>query len=119
MRFIPSKNMADLTTILVIYLGTVVMYFSHNSPALLYSTILLLSLSVWLVGLFFLHKEIQKINMEPLKIMWDQLKNNDQLLSDISSHFVRLEKLIQERVSIHLHGGPTPEPVSPEASGEE
>ncbi len=95
MRFIPSKNIANLVTILTIYFSGAVLYFTSGSPALLYGIIFSLSLIIWLIGLFILHRTSRKIDMEPLKNIWEQLKNNDELLMHINQHIERVEKMIK------------------------
>jgi hypothetical protein len=103
MRFIPSKNIANLVTILTIYLGAAVIYFTFNSPALLYGTIFSLSLSIWLGGWYALHRTGRKIDVEPLKEAWGQLKNNEELLTHINQHFERIEKMVQSRTSLFMN----------------
>ena len=97
MRFIPSKDIANLVTIVTIYLGAVVVYFTSKSPASLYITILSFSLIVWLACLFVLHSYCQKIDIKPLKKAWEHLINNVELHDQINRHFERIEKLIQMR----------------------
>lgn len=99
MRFIPSKDIANLVTIVTIYIGAVIVYFTIQSPARLYITILSLSLIVWLVCMCVLHIYCQKINVIPIKKAWEQLISNDELLAHINSYFERIEKLIHVRTS--------------------
>jgi hypothetical protein len=103
MRFIPSRDIANLVTILTIYLSAVVIYFTSNSPALLYGAIFSLSLIIWLVGLYVLHRVSRKIDVEPLKVIWEQLKNNEELLMHINQHFERVEKMVHSRTSLFKH----------------
>ncbi len=103
MRFIPSKDIANLITILTIYLSGVVIYFTSNSPALLYGAIFSLSLIIWLVGLYILRRTSRKIEVEPLKDVWDQLKNNEELLMHINQHFERVEKMVYSGTSMLKH----------------
>ncbi len=103
MRFIPSKDIANLITILTIYLSGVVIYFTSNSPALLYGAIFSLSLIIWLVGLYILRRTSRKIEVEPLKDVWDQLKNNEELLMHINQHFERVEKMVYSGTSLLKH----------------
>jgi hypothetical protein len=100
MRFIPSKNIANLVTILTIYIGAAVIYFTFNSPALLYGTIFALSLIIWLGGWFALHRTCRKIHVEPLKNAWKQLKNDEELLARINEHFEKIEKMVLSRASL-------------------
>lgn len=97
MRFIPSKDIANLTTVITIYLGAVFVYFTGQSPASLYLFILSLSLVVWLVCLLVLQSYCKKIDVKPLKKAWEHLINNVELHDQINRHFERIEKLIQMR----------------------
>ena len=110
MRFIPSKNIANLVTILTIYLGATIIYFTINSPALLYGTIFALSLIIWLGGWFALHRTSRKIDVEPLKNAWEQLKNNEELLANINEHFERIEKMVLSRASLLMNEEEAAEP---------
>jgi hypothetical protein len=110
MRFIPSKDIANLVTIITIYLGAVVTYFAFDSPAFLYGTIFSLSLVIWLVGLFALNRASRKIDVKPLKMAWDQLKHNEELLRYINQHVERIEQLIQSRTSSRKDKNGTAEP---------
>jgi hypothetical protein len=103
MRFIPSKNIANLVTILTIYIGAAVIYFTFNSPALLYGTIFALSLIIWLGGWFALHRTCRKIDVEPLRNAWEQLKSEEELLARINEHFVRIEKMVLSRTSLLMN----------------
>ena len=94
MRFIPSKDIANLVTVATIYLSGVVIYFTYSSPALLYAIIFSLSLLIWLVGLYILRRTSRNIEVEPLKEVWDQLKNNEELLMHLNNHFERVEKMV-------------------------
>ena len=97
MRFIPSKDIANLTTVITIYLGAVFVYFTGQSPASLYLVILSLSFLVWLVCLLVLQSYCKKIDVKPLKKAWEHLINNVELHDQINRHFERIEKLIQMR----------------------
>ncbi len=103
MRFIPSKDIANMVTIITIYLGAVIVYFTVQSPARLYITILSLSLIIWLVCLFVLHRYCQKIDVKPIKKAWEQLISNDELIGQINKHFETIEKLVQARTSVETH----------------
>jgi hypothetical protein len=100
MRFIPSKNIANLVTILTIYIGAAILYFTPGSPPLLYGIIFALSLIIWLGGWFTLHRTSRKIDVEPLKNAWEQLKSNEELLANINEHFERIEKMVLSRTSL-------------------
>ena len=103
MRFIPSKNIANLVTILTIYIGAAVLYFTPGSPPLLYGIIFALSLFIWLGGWFALRRTSRKIDVEPLKNAWEQLKNDEELLAQINEHFVRIEKMVLSRTSLLMN----------------
>ena len=111
MRFIPSKNIANLVTILTIYLGAAIIYFTSGSPALLYGIIFSLSLIIWLGGWYVLHRTGRKIDVEPLKNAWEQLKNNEELLANINEHFERIEKMVLSRTSLLVKEKDDAEPV--------
>jgi hypothetical protein len=100
MSFIPSKNIANLVTVLTIYLGAAILYFTSGSLPLLYGTIFVLSLIIWLGGWLALRRTSQKIDVEPLKNAWEQLKNNEELLANINEHFERIEKMVLSRTSL-------------------
>jgi hypothetical protein len=100
MRFIPSKNIANLVTILTIYIGAAILYFTPGSPPLLYGIIFALSLIIWLGGWFTLHRTSRKIDVEPLKNAWEQLKSNEELLANINEHFERIEKMVLSKTSL-------------------
>ena len=119
MRFIPSKNIANLVTILTIYLGAAAIYFTSNSPALLYGTIFSLSLIIWLGGWYALHRTCRKIDVEPLKKAWEQLKNSEELLAHINQHFERIEKMVQSRTSLLVNEKDTVESVNREEDSEQ
>ena len=110
MRFIPSKDIANLVTILTIYISAVVLYFTSSSPALLYGSIFSLSLIIWLTDLYILHRTSRKIDVEPLKNVWDQLKNNEELLMHINRHIEKVEKMIQSGTNMLQHKKDTEEP---------
>ena len=110
MRFIPSKNIANLVTILTIYTGAAVLYFTSGSPPLLYGIIFALSLIIWLGGWFALHRTSRKIDVEPLKNAWEQLKSNEELLANINDHFERIEKMVLSRTSLLVNEEDTAEP---------
>jgi 4-amino-4-deoxy-L-arabinose transferase-like glycosyltransferase len=121
-HFIPSKNIANLVTIVTIYIGAAANYFTTGSPARLYGYILLLGFFVWLVALVILHKVCKKIDVEPLKEAWVQLKTNDELIAHINALFERIEKLVRESVffgerkssSAEAAGAPEPSGTLPE-----
>jgi hypothetical protein len=95
-RFIPSKNIANLVTITTIYFGAAAGYFTAGSPARLYAYILLPGFLIWLFGLAILYRVSKKIDIEPLKEAWEQLKTNDELIAHINALFEKLETLVRE-----------------------
>ena len=100
MRFIPVRKIASLLTILTIYIGSVVSYFTFNSPAVLYGTIFSLSFIIWLIGLFVLHRSCRKFDERSLKEAWSQLKNNEELVAKINSYFERIELIVQSELHV-------------------
>ena len=94
MHFIPHEKIANLVTVIVIYLGAAIFYFTSSSPATLYLNIILISLIVWFVSLILLHRAYRKIATQPLRDLWTQFKNEDELLSLINCHFKRLEEIL-------------------------
>lgn len=103
MRFIPSKDIANLVTIVTIYLGAVFVYFTDQSPARLYLSILSLSLIIWLVSLCVLHHYCKKIDVKPLKKAWEQFINNEELRAHINRNFARIEELVRARTGEAPH----------------
>jgi len=100
MRFIPSKNIANLVTILTIYIGAAILYFTPGTPPLLYGIIFALSLIIWLGGWLALHRTSRKIDVVPLKNAWEQLKDNEELLANINQHFERIEHMVLSRTNL-------------------
>jgi hypothetical protein len=118
MRFIPSKRIADLVTVVTIYLGVVVTYFTLNSLALLYGVIFLLGLAIWSVGLWVLHRACRKIDAAPIKAAWEQLRHNDALLAQLNHHFETIETLIRARTRTRTHKHGEGVPSSAQGEGE-
>ena len=81
-------------TVITIYAGGAFGYLAGTSPAMLYSGIIGLSVLVWIIGLFVLHRSCCRIDVEPLRELWHELKNKDELLETINNHVVRIEKLL-------------------------
>jgi len=81
-------------TVITIYAGGALGYLAGTSPAMLYGGIIGLSVLVWIIGLFALHRSCRKIDVEPLRELWHELKNKDELLETINSHVERMEKLL-------------------------
>ncbi|MGB5726321.1 MAG: hypothetical protein WBM52_03825 [Thiogranum sp.] len=94
LRFIPYRDIANLVTVITIYAGGAFCYLAGTSPAILYGCIFGLSVLVWIIGLFVLHRSRRKIDVEPLRELWHELKNKDELLETINSHVERMEKLL-------------------------
>lgn len=119
MRFIPSKDIANLITILTIYLGAVFVYFTGQSPAKLYMFIFSLSLLVWLICLIVLRSYCQKINVMPLKKAWEQLINNEELRGQINRHLEIIERLIRARTNMNsVEKGTNDLPDDQQSSGQ-
>ena len=94
MHFIPHEKIANLSTVISIYISAAVFYFTSSSPAYLYVYIISISLVIWVVSLYFLHRAYRKIDTQPLRDLWRQFKNEDELLSVINRHFKRLEEIL-------------------------
>jgi hypothetical protein len=94
LRFIPYRDIANLVTVITIYAGGALCYLAGTSPAILYGGIMGLSVLFWIIGLFALHRSCRKIDVEPLRELWHELKNKDELLETINSHVERMEKLL-------------------------
>ena len=94
MRFIPHEKIANLSTVISIYISAAVFYFTSSTPAFLYASIILISLIIWLVSLYLFHRAYRKIDTQPLRDLWRQFKNEDELLSVINRHFKRLEEIL-------------------------
>jgi hypothetical protein len=93
-HFIPHEKIANLVTVIVIYLSAAIFYFTSSSPATLYINIILISLVVWFVSLILLRRAYRKIDAQPLRDLWRQIKSEDELLSSINRHFKRLEEIL-------------------------
>jgi hypothetical protein len=94
LRFVPYREIANLATVITIYAGGALCYLAGSSPATLYGCIIGLSVLVWIIGLFALHRSCRKIDVEPLRELWHELKNKDELLETIHGHVERMEKLL-------------------------
>jgi hypothetical protein len=101
-HFIPHEKIANLVTVIVIYLSAAIFYFTSSSPATLYINIILISLVVWFVCLILLRRAYRKIDTQPLRDLWRQIKSEDELLSSINRHFKRLEEIL---LSLRLNPG--------------
>lgn len=101
-HFIPHEKIANLVTVIVIYLSAAIFYFTSSSPATLYINIILISLVVWFVSLILLRRAYRKIDAQPLRDLWRQIKSEDELLSSINRHFKRLEEIL---LSLRLNPG--------------
>ena len=107
MRFIPSRDIANFVTILTIYLGGVIVYFSSTSSVVLYLSIFSLSFAVWLICLCLLHNYCNKIDVRPIKKVWEQFINNEELFGQVNSLFERIEKLVRARTDQETNGNDT------------
>lgn len=94
MRLIPHEKIANLVTVISIYIAAAVVYFTSSSPGTLYLSIILISLIIWSVSLYLLHRAYRKIDAQPLRDLWRQFKNEDELLSSLNQHFKRLEEIL-------------------------
>lgn len=94
LRFVPYRDIANLTTVIAIYAGAVICYLTQCTPAMLYGWIIGLSAVVWLVGLFALHLSCRRIDVEPLHDLWHELTDKDELLAKVNEHAARMEKLL-------------------------
>ncbi len=94
LRFVPYRDIANLTTVITIYAGAAICYLTLCTPAMLYGWIIGLSAVVWLLGLLALHQSCRKIDVQPLHELWHELKDKDALLATINEHAVRMEKVL-------------------------
>jgi hypothetical protein len=114
LRFIPYRDIANLVTVITIYTGGAFCYLAGtSSPAILYGGITGLSFLVWIIGLFALHRSCRKIDVEPLRELWRELKNKDELLETVNSHIVRIEKLLVSKVESEVDDNHSQVPPSP------
>ena len=105
LRFIPYRDIANLVTVITIYAGGALGHLAGISPAMLYGGIMGLSVLVWIIGLFALHRSCRKVDVEPLRELWQELKNKDELLETINSHAERIEKLLVSLCGQDCKGG--------------
>ena len=99
LRFVPYRDIANMVTVIAIYVGCALCYLTAASAAMLYGCILGLSLCGWIGGLFALHRSCRAIDVEPLRELWHELKNKDELLATINEHAGRMEKLLMAQVA--------------------
>lgn len=107
MRLIPSKNIANLVTIIAIYISVVVTYFTSGSPALLYGIVFFLCFIAWFIGLFVLHLASRKIDEKSLKFAWHQLKNNEEFMRHIDQKIEKIEQIVHSILSLHQNQNAT------------
>jgi hypothetical protein len=100
---IPSKNIGNLTTVITIYLGAALIYFIPGSIVWLYGSIVILSLFIWIVSLYVLHRTCKKIDVMPLKTAWNQLIKNDELIHYINDQFEKIVTIIKTSHILHSH----------------
>jgi hypothetical protein len=98
LRFVPYRDIANLTTVITIYAGAVICYLTQSTPAMLYGWIIGLSAVVWLLGLSVLQHSCRKIDVEPLHELWHELRDKDALLATINEHAVRMERILMTSV---------------------
>jgi len=98
LRFLPYKNLANLLTVITIYVGAAIVYLLDGSVTHLVLSICGLSLLAWLGGLLGLHRALRRIDVEPLRGLWHQLRDQDELLAAVNSHFERMESLLRNAV---------------------
>lgn len=101
MRFIPARNIANLVTIIAIYGGAVIFYFASGTLPLLYGTIFFISLFIWLTGILIVKRTSSKVDVVHLKMAWDNLKRNEELLMHINQQFERIERLVMPETKAH------------------
>jgi len=94
LRFLPHENIANFVTVIAIYAGAAVCYWAGASPAVLCLCIFGLSVFFWAAALIFLRRSLRKIDVKPLRELWHELKNRDELFADIGRHFERMEKTL-------------------------
>jgi len=93
-RFIPNEKIANLVTVIAIYISAALVFFTSSSPTTLYMNIIAISLCIWLVSLVVLHRVYRKIETQALQNIWRQIKNDEEVLSAINLHFRRLEEIL-------------------------
>ena len=101
LRFVPHENIANFVTVITIYIGAALCYLAGASPAAMYGCILGLGFLVWAVGLFVMRRSLRKIDVEPLREFWHELKNKDELLANINRHLERMEKALLSHAERH------------------
>jgi hypothetical protein len=97
-RFVPHKHVADLVTVITIYVGAALCHLAGASPATLYACILALGVLVWAVGLVVLGRSVRSVDVEPLRELWHELRTNDELLANVGRHLERMEKALSSAV---------------------
>jgi hypothetical protein len=98
-RFVPHKHIADLVTVITIYVGAALCHLAGVSPAMLYAGILGLGVLVWAAGLFVLRRSVLSVDVEPLREFWQELKTKDDLLANVNRHLERMEKVLSSAVN--------------------
>ena len=92
LRFVPYKNLANLITVLTIYLGAALCYVSGGSQITLAATIFSLGLLVWLCALLTMLHSIHKLDVQPLQELWQEVKHKDDFIAAIHTHLERMEQ---------------------------
>ncbi len=93
-RFMPHEKIANLITVIAIYISAAFVFLTASSPATLYLLTTAISLCAWLVGLALLQRVYRKLDTQPLQHIWRQMKDEDELLSTLNLHFRRLEETL-------------------------
>jgi hypothetical protein len=97
-RVVPHKHVADLVTVITIYVGAALCHLAGASPVTLYACILALGVLVWAVGLVVLRRSVSRVDVGPLRELWHELRTNDELLANVGRHLERMEKALSSAV---------------------
>jgi hypothetical protein len=116
LRFVPYKNLANLITVITIYMGAALCYLGGGSPVGLAGVIFGLGLLVWLCSLVTMLRAIRRLDVEPLRELWQELKDKDELLAAIHAHLERMEQRVLGTVG--GHGGSSRTTVQEQAGAE-
>jgi hypothetical protein len=106
-RFIPHEKIANLITVIAIYVSAALVIFTSSSPTTLYLIIIAISFCTWLVSLILLQRVYRKLDTQPLHDIWRQIKDDDELLGAINLHFRRLEEILLSLRSSKVKGEKT------------
>ncbi|MCB1705274.1 MAG: hypothetical protein KDI17_10445 [Halioglobus sp.] len=92
LRFVPYKEVANMATVVTIYLGAALCYLSGGSQLTLAAAIFSLSLFVWVCALAAMLRAIHKLDVQPLQELWREAKNRDEFVAAIHTHLDRMER---------------------------